>query len=334
MIFQPAIIALLLASGIAVLMLAAAAPFAVQVIRRWDIASGSERQLALERRTYLFSTLLAFVFAMQLVALLLFVFNADRLAVMFVGAMCAVGTLNVNGYGFPALMAQVAVFFLAAMWLAVNHVDTRAPDYPLVRVKYILLLGLLPVLVASFWLQLQYFLGLKANVITSCCGSLFSGEGKSLSGDLSALSPQPAILLFFTSLVAAMAVAARHWQRAGAVSGAALGLCSAGAFAGAVAGILSFLSLYIYEHPHHHCPFCILKPEYDYRGYALYLPLFIATAAGLGAGVLQCFRQRSSLQAIVPRVSRRLAAAAGLGYLVLAALAAGMMAASNLLLVE
>ena len=76
MLFQPAIIALLLASGVAVAMLAAAAPFAVQVIRQWDIASGSERQLQLERRTYLFSTLAVFVMAVQLVALLLFVFPA------------------------------------------------------------------------------------------------------------------------------------------------------------------------------------------------------------------------------------------------------------------
>ena len=71
MLFQPAIIALLLAAGLAVLMLAGAAPFAVQVIRHWDIGSGSERQLALERRTYLFSTLLAFVLVAQLAALLL-----------------------------------------------------------------------------------------------------------------------------------------------------------------------------------------------------------------------------------------------------------------------
>ena len=38
MIFQPAIIALLLASIVSVAMLAAAAPFAIQVIRHWDIA--------------------------------------------------------------------------------------------------------------------------------------------------------------------------------------------------------------------------------------------------------------------------------------------------------
>ena len=51
MLFQPAIIALLMAAAIAVLMLGAATPFAVQVIRHWDIHSGSERQLDFERRT-------------------------------------------------------------------------------------------------------------------------------------------------------------------------------------------------------------------------------------------------------------------------------------------
>ena len=58
--------------------------------------------------------------------------------------------------------------------------------------------------------------------------------------------------------------------------------------------MLSFLSLYIYEHPHHHCPFCILKPEYHYLGYALYVPLFAATAAGLGGGAVQAFAGRPS----------------------------------------
>ena len=96
MLFQPAIIALLLVGAVSLLVLVAAAPFALQVIRRWDMRSGSELQLVLERRTYLFSTLTAFVFVTQIGALLLTVFNADKMAVMFVGAMCAVGTLNAN----------------------------------------------------------------------------------------------------------------------------------------------------------------------------------------------------------------------------------------------
>ncbi len=334
MLFQPAIIALLMAAGVAVLMLTVAAPFAVQVILRWDIRSGSEQQLALERRTYLFSTLLSFVFVIQLAALLLFVFNADRLSGMFVGAMCAVGTLNVNDYGFPSLISQMGVFFLAAMWLAINHVDTRAPDYPLVRIKYGLLLLLLPLLVLSFWLELQYFLGLKANVITSCCGSLFSGEAKTIAGEASGMAAQPAIFLFYSGLTAAIGLALWHWRRGSRRSGYLLAAASAAAFVAAIIGVLSFISLYIYEHPHHHCPFCILKPEYDYQGYWLYLPLFTATAAGLGAGALQPFARVRSLAAVIPGVSARLAGIAAVGYSLFIAIATYFVLASKLILIE
>jgi len=329
-IFQPAIIALLLASGLGVLMLLLAAPFALQIIRRWDMGSGSELQLVLERRTYLFSTLVSLVLAMQLVALLLFIFNADRMAVMFVGAMCAVGTLNANAWGFPALLTQMAMFFLSALWLAINHVDSQGRDYPLVRIKYALLIALLPVMAGVLALQWQYFSNLRADVITSCCGSLFSGEAKGLSGDLSALPPRPALIGFYLALGAAIAASGHTaWRGRG---GYLTALASALAFAAALAGILSFLSLYIYEHPHHHCPFCILKPEYDGQGYWLYAPLFAASAAGLCAGAIQPFSRIPSLADVVPAVAKRLAAVASWGFLIFAALASVMIGRSNLIL--
>jgi hypothetical protein len=332
MIFQPAIIALLLSSAICVLALAASAPFAVEVIRRWDIASGSERQLRLERRTYLFSTLLAFVLVAQLAAVLLFVFNAEKMSGMFVGAMCAVGTLNVNPFGFPALNAKIALFFLAAMWLAINHVDSRARDYPLVRIKYGLLLLLAPLLAAAAWTEAQFFLNLKADVITSCCGSMFSEGSKTIAAEASALPPLPAMFLFYGAMGLAIAAASFQWAfgKGGyfTAAGAALG------FAAGISGILSFVSLYIYEHPHHHCPFCVLKPEYDYQGYALYLPLFVATAAGLAVGAIRPFAGVASLKGIVPEFSRRLAAVASIGFLLTTAVATAMILRSNLVLLE
>jgi len=332
MLFQPAIIALLLASYVSVLMLVAATPYAWQLVRRWDIASGSELQLRLERRTYLMSTLLTFVFATQLVALLLFVFNADKMAVMFVGAMCAVGTLNANAWGFPALISQIVVFFLAAVWLVVNHVDSRAYDYPLVRVKYRLLMWILPFVVLAFALQLVYFLNLKADIITSCCGSLFSGNAKTLAGDASALPPLQALWLFYGALLTVIAVAVLHARKLSAAYFVAAS--SSAAFIAALTGILSFVSLYVYEHPHHHCPFCLLKPEYDYQGYWLYVPLFAATAAGLGVGAIQPFSRVPSLAAIVPQMSRRLAWIAALGFVLFTAVATFMVADSNLILLK
>ncbi|HXK01178.1 MAG TPA: hypothetical protein VMS37_02180, partial [Verrucomicrobiae bacterium] len=108
MLFRPAIIALILASSANVAMVLGATPYAMDVIRHWDIRSGSERQLRLERRTYLMSVLLSVVLATQLLALLLFVFNADKMAPVFIGAMCAAGVLNADPYGYPALLAQIA----------------------------------------------------------------------------------------------------------------------------------------------------------------------------------------------------------------------------------
>jgi len=334
MLFQPAIIALLLAGAVSLLVLVAATPFALQVIRRWDMRSGSELQLVLERRTYLFSTLTAFVFATQLVALLLTVFNADKMAVMFVGAMCAVGTLNANAWGFPMLYAQIAVFFLAAAWLTLNHVDNQAPDYPLVRVKYALLLLLLPALAVAFGLQLKYFLNLRADVITSCCGSLFSEQGPTLASEASGMEAKPAILLFYSALGVAVFANALHAGLRQRWSGILAALASAAGFVAAIVGILSFVSLYVYEHPHHHCPFCLLKPEYGYQGYLLYVPLFVSTAAGLGAGILQPFARVGSLRRLLPLASGRLAAVAATGFALVAAVATIMVLKSNLLLLS
>lgn len=102
------------------------------------------------------------------------------------------------------------------------------------------------------------------------------------------------------------------------------------ALAAALAGIVSFISLYVYEHPHHHCPFCVLKPEYGYQGYALYIPLLAATAAGLGTGLVQPAARHRSRAAAAPRIARRLAAFACAGFGTVALVAAGLMARSNL----
>lgn len=336
MLFQPAIIALLLAAGLGVAALGLAAPFAWQILRDWDLASGSEKQLAMERRTYLFSALVALVLGMQLAALLLFVFNADRMAESFVGAMCAVGSLQVNAWGFPALTAQIAVFFAASQWLLINHLDNQARDYPLVRLKYALLLVLLPLLALSFGLQLAYFEGLRSDVITSCCGSLFSGESRGISGEMAAIEPRLAMGFCFGSLALAIAALGRHALSSapGRANGMFAGLAALLAFPAAIIGILSFLSLYIYEHPHHHCPFCLLKPEYGYLGYALYLPLFLGCAAGIGVGVLQPFCRRPSLAALVPPLAQRLAWVALLALVSFSGLAVGIIWQSRLILLE
>lgn len=136
-------------------------------MRKWEIKSGSELQLNLERRTHLISTILAYVFGFQLVSLFLFVYTVDILHPLFVGAMCASGTLTVNSYGYPTLILKVFNFIAAGLWLVLNYTDHRAYDYPLIKSKYKFLIVITPLVVAESFLQTKYFLGLKPDIMTN-----------------------------------------------------------------------------------------------------------------------------------------------------------------------
>ena len=85
--------------------------YGIRILRNWDLKNGSELQLSLERKTYLISTIMSYAFGFQLLSLFLFIFTADKLASLFTGAMCAAGTLNVNGFGYPALLFQDYQFY-------------------------------------------------------------------------------------------------------------------------------------------------------------------------------------------------------------------------------
>ena len=81
------------------------------------------------------------------------------------------------------------------------------------------------------------------------------------------------------------------------------------AFPWSVAALISFTSLYFYELPTHHCPFCILQREYNYVGYLIYLTLMEGGIACAGAWALMPFRSVPSLREYLPRIQRRLTGA-------------------------
>ncbi len=259
-------------------------------------AIAARRQIELERRTYLIATTLTLVMALQGFALLLMVFNADAMAPLLIGAMCAFGTFNASVFGFPALFAKMALFFAAIVWLAMNHADVQARDYPLTRRKYALLLLIAPLGLADAGLSLAYFADLKTDTLTSCCGTVFNPEKTGLGAEAAALEPRTALMLLAAGLGLTTALGWLADRRA-ALAIAYGGVCTV-FFGVALAAVVSAVSIYIYENPHHHCPFCLLKREYNYIGFALYAPLFVGAACGLASGVL-------SLPATAPGVHRR-----------------------------
>jgi len=307
MIQHPAIMSLLLSSVLITAMSLYASWYGVRILLHWDISSGSELQLSLERRTYLISTILGYSLFFQILSFFLLIYTTDSIHSLFTGAMCAAGSLGANGYGYPLLLLKLANTLFAGVWLTVNHLDSRGYDYPLIRRKYLLLLCLTALLLVEALLQYRYFINLKADLITSCCGSLFSPEKRGIAGEIAAFPARPAMIFFAGAFAAHLASTAfslirdQGWYLVAATTAAF--------FLTATVALISFISLYFYELPTHHCPFCILQKEYGYIGYILYGCLIGGFISGCAAGVAGKFRGIKSLAGIIPQFQRRAALA-------------------------
>jgi hypothetical protein len=323
MIQHPAILALSIAALMTCFMLIYAAWYGTRILEKWNLQSGSELQLDLERRTYLISVILSYMLVFQILSLFLYIFTADNLHTQFTGAMCAAGSLGVNSFGYPVLIMKIINCLLAGVWLIVNHVDTRGYDYPLIKTKYGLLNVLAPLILLEAVFQFVYFLNLKADVITSCCGSLFSTEKHSIAGEIAGLPNGPMRLAFFGMMAITAAVGIVFYVRG--KGGGLFSLFSTLTFVVAAASLVSFICLYFYELPSHHCPFCILQKEYGYIGYALYASLLGGAVSGLGVGALMPFASHPSLSSVIPAIQRRLALVTLLLYLLFTLIVIGRM---------
>lgn len=291
-----------------------------QIIRWWDLQSGSDRQLKLERKTYLISTIMAYMFGFGLFSLLLFIYTADHIHEFFIGAMCAAGSLNVNKFGYPALTVKLISFILCGVWLILNYTDNKAFDYPLIKAKYKFLILITALLIFETYLLTNYFLDLKADVITSCCGILFSEEAKSFAGGIASLPSLTTKIIFYLSVVLTIRVGVQFYLTGRPAN--IYSYFSCWLFLISLVSIISFISLYFYEMPTHHCPFCLLQKEYHYIGYPLYLSLFAAGTSGIGIGVLERVTGAASLAPVIPLLQKRLCLISIINYAVFALITA------------
>lgn len=302
---NPGVSALIIGSIVVLLLISFAAALGIRILHKWDIHSSSEEQLSLERKTYLVSTLVQYTLGFEILSTLLFLYTAEDIRYLLVGAMCAAGSLNANPYGFPTLYAKIAALFISASWIGINYLDGRAEDYPLTRVKYKLLLGVVLIVWVESISQFLYFLNITPDVITSCCGTLFSEGGKGLASSLASLPILPNKIVFYSLLVilimlgfAASKVPRRPFTYLFSISSFLFLIV-------AVVSIITFISLYFYQLPTHHCPFCIIQAEYYYVGYPLYVTLFGGCFFGMMVGIIEPFKNKISLSVIIPLVQRK-----------------------------
>lgn len=305
MILNPGILALLFGTSIAFAMLLYAAWLGLKILSNWDPQSSSEEQLLLERKTYLVSTIVNYAFGFEIISGLLFVYTVEDIHQLFVGAMCATGALNANQIGWLALLIKIILFFAAALWVHFNRLDQHTEDTPLVRPKYLALLLLTPLVGLDLFLQYSYFSGLQPEIITSCCGSLFSLGNDTVASELAGLPAAPTMLTFFLTAGAYLITLILCLGSKRSIFRYLLFVNALGLFFVSLVSIVSFISLYIYQLPTHHCPFDMLQRNYAFIGYPLYISLFVGSLFGLIPGLCQPLKKFASLKREIEKHERR-----------------------------
>jgi len=305
MFLNPWSLALSLCSLVVLILGAVAGRTAVRVLRFWEPGSDSNRQIRLENEIWLSSTLVAYGLGFQIITLILFVLAADQFCQVIVGAMCATGALLANPYGMPALLVKLFGVFFYGFWILLHQLDIRSEQYPLVRIKYLALLLLLPLLLLDVTLQTLYIAGIKPDIITSCCAVVFGESAGDHGGNLVTGLSQQGLLVAFLASIAGLVLLGlsllRRWRPWTAWFYAAGWLWFFGL---SLVVITSLISSYVYAMPYHKCPFCLLKPEYHYFGFALYGALIPAAFFGVSAPLAGLLRGKAGLVGVVDRYQR------------------------------
>jgi len=304
-ILQPGVLALLLGALISVTLLAGGSLLGLRIARRWNPERADGEQLTLERRGWLVASLVQWAVAFEVLSLLLFLYTADDLHPLFAGAMCATGTLNANPVGWHLLWIKLLLFLTGSLWWVANRLDLRVPEVPLTRAKYLALWLLLLLAGADLAVMAVYFAGLKPEIITSCCGSLFSTGGQGLAPELAALPMRPMIIAFYVSGGVLMGIWLLCLRFTGGVWRTLLALNTLTFGAVALASVVAFISVYFYRLPTHHCPFDLLQGRYGYVGYPLYILLFGTLLCGLVPQLLILLRPYPAFAPLLLRVERR-----------------------------
>ncbi len=269
----------LLSESLLWFLLAIAFGISIHILLRWDFDSSSQEQYVLERRAYLVMTIILISFVIKFLLLPFFIFTIDHLSDLLPGAMCAAGVISANSYGLTLLFLKLLILFLLLLWMAINHYDLEAKDYPWFRLKGWLFVLIFALLSVELWMDWAYFLHIDLNRAVSCCSTLF--------GQLEGENPLPfgldtpkLLLLFYLlyALILISVIANQYWLEIIAYT-----------LFGFVAyyGVVYFFGTYIYELPTHKCPFCMMQRPYYYVGYLIWGTLFGGVFLGLIAALLR-----------------------------------------------
>jgi hypothetical protein len=239
----------------------------ILILRKWDFNSFTQFQFNLEKKSYLISTIIYFLFIVKFLLIIYFVYTIDSLSILVPGAMCAAGVISANGYGLNLLFLKLVILFLFLFYVSLNKFDLEAKNYPFIKIKQFLFLIIFALLTLELTLDFLYFFNINLNLPVSCCSALF--------GQLEGQNPLPfglsiKLLLLLYGLFFIITISSSIFKQKFIALISTLLFLILSYYA-----IVYFFGTYVYELPTHKCPFCMMQKEYYYIGYLIWISLFL-----------------------------------------------------------
>ena len=262
----------------------------LKVLFKWNFESFTPFQFALERQSYLVTTIILFVFLLKFILVAYFIFTIDALSPLLPGAMCGAGVIKANEYGSYLLILKLFILFLLSLWLFVHSYDMRTKNHQWFKHKSWLFSGIFILIILELVLDFGYFSHIDTHLPVSCCAALF--------GQLEGANPLPfglniplLLVLFYLLYILIVLTLMSGYTVLYIISNVLFVLI-------AYYAMVYFFGTYIYQLPTHKCPFCMLQPEYYYIGYLLWGLLFMGTYIGLSDAVTTLWMKRNKMRAV------------------------------------
>jgi hypothetical protein len=249
----------------------------LQIIKSWNFDANSKLQYSLEKKSYLGSTIIRYMFYIKLPLFLFFIFTLDKISFILPGAMCGAGVVNANEYATVLLFLKLVNLYLFAYWIVLDKQDMLDELQKHLKQKFTIFIALFTLLISEIVLEYIMFSSIDVKDVVDCCGAIFSTNDNTYLSKALSLSPSLLLSLFYLnfSLLVVSAIFSMRYI---------FSLLNLLFIFISLLSLVAFFGTYIYELPTHHCPFCFLQQEYNYVGYFLYGVLFVGTFNGLVVG--------------------------------------------------
>ena len=286
MIWHPLLLAIVGVDVMSGLLLLSTGVSAFQIALRWNPVSTDRTQIALEGRAESASIRGRWMLTLLLFSGLLVVVGISNVFHGVIpGAMCGTGVLQALGDSGRRMLLYRGFLVIALLfWFELDKLNRTDRCYPLTAFNARVFLAAAPLAALPLVESARAFAAVNVHQPVDCCAVVYD-QFRNLTEARSAAGISNKFWLsafvFLTTLLAGLAIGVRFSSTKRPRLRAGLTLTTLAWLPVAAVALVCILAPYHYGVLHHHCPWCLFLPEYNFVGYPLFGTLAFVAVEGI-----------------------------------------------------